>query len=196
MILDKLENAGLYSSISENLKIGFNYLKNTDLENLEIGRNEIDGKNVFALVSEYESKKPEDCRPEAHQKYADIQYLVSGREAIGFAPLKDQTVTSAYNTEKDIVFFEGETTPLILEAGMFAVFFPQDVHRPCMQINGPEKVKKVVVKVKIGKKSIVNSHKEKGKGRRKQWSVISDQKSQETGGRSQESEGGSRKSVS
>ena len=149
MILDLLVNTGLYASISENLKIGFNFLKNTDLENLEIGRYEIDGKNVFALVSEYESKKPEDCRPEAHQIYADIQYIVSGREAIGFAPLGGQTITSEYNPDKDIAFFSAETTPLILEARMFAVFFPQDVHRPCMQINDPEKVKKVVVKVRI-----------------------------------------------
>lgn len=149
MILDKLENAALYESISENMKKGFDYLKNTELANLEVGRYEIDGKNVFALVSEYDSKKHEDCRLEAHQAYADIQYIVSGREAIGFAPLNGQTVTSEYNPDKDIAFFSGDTTQLILEAGMFAVFFPQDVHRPCMQINGPEKVKKVVVKVKL-----------------------------------------------
>jgi YhcH/YjgK/YiaL family protein len=149
MILDNLKNADFYLCISDNLKIGFNFLKNTDLDNLEIGRYEIDGKNVFALVSEYDSKKHEDCRLEAHQAYADIQYIVSGREAIGFAPLNGQTVTEEYLPEKDIVFFSGDTTQLILEAGMFAVFFPQDVHRPCMQIDGPEKVKKVVVKVKI-----------------------------------------------
>jgi len=148
MILDKLENADLYAGITENLKKGFDFLINTDLANLEIGRYEIDGKNVFALVSEYESKAHQDCRLEAHQAYADIQYIVSGREAIGFAALSGQTVASEYNPDKDIVFFSGETTPLILDAGMFAVFFPQDVHRPCMQISGPEKVKKVVVKVK------------------------------------------------
>ena len=149
MILDKLENANLYSCISENLKKGFDFLATTDLANLEVGRYEIDGKNVFALVSEYESKAHQDCRLEAHQTYADIQYIVSGKEAIGFAPLNGQTVTAEYNPEKDIVFFSGETTQLIVEAGMFAVFYPQDVHRPCMQINGPEKVKKVVVKVKL-----------------------------------------------
>ncbi|BBE20601.1 hypothetical protein AQPE_4795 [Aquipluma nitroreducens] len=149
MILDKLENAELYSCISENLKKGFDFLKNTNLSALEIGKYEIDGKNVFALVSEYDSKAPQDCRLEAHQVYADIQYIVSGREAIGFAPLNRQTVTAEYLPEKDIVFFSGETTQMIVEAGMFAVFYPQDVHRPCMQIDGPEKVKKVVVKVKI-----------------------------------------------
>ena len=149
MILDKLENAELYSRISENLKKGFDFLKNTNLSALEVGKYEIDGKNVFALVSEYDSKVHQDCRLEAHRVYADIQYIVSGREAIGFASLNGQTVTSEYLPEKDIVFFSGETTQLIVEAGMFAVFYPQDVHRPCMQIDGPEKVKKVVVKVKI-----------------------------------------------
>ena len=149
MILDKIENADLYTCISENLKKGFEFLKNTDLQSIEIGRYEIEGKDVFALVSEYDSKKPEDCRLEAHQNYADIQYIVSGKEAIGFVTLKNQEITAAYIPEKDIVFYSGETTPLILEAGMFAVFFPQDVHRPCLQIDGPEKVKKVVVKVRV-----------------------------------------------
>ncbi|MFA5330223.1 MAG: YhcH/YjgK/YiaL family protein [Prolixibacteraceae bacterium] len=149
MILDKLENTALYSGISENLGKGFEFLKNTDLNNLEIGKYEIEGKNVFALVSEYETKKAEDCRLEAHRAYADIQFIVSGKEAIGFAALENQTVLTEYTSEKDIIFFTGETSPLILESGMFAVFFPQDVHRPCMQIDGPEKVKKVVIKVKI-----------------------------------------------
>ncbi len=149
MILDKLENAELFSCISENLKKGFDFLKNTNLSALEIGKYEIDGKNVFALVSEYDSKAHQDCRLEAHRVYADIQYIVSGREAIGFAPLNGQAVTAEYLPEKDIVFFSGQTTQMIVEAGMFAVFYPQDVHRPCMQIDGPEKVKKVVVKVKI-----------------------------------------------
>lgn len=149
MILDKIENADIYKCISENLKKGFEFLTNTDLQNIEIGRYEIDGKTVFALVSEYDSKPHQDCRLEAHQAYTDIQYIVSGKEAIGFSTLKNQEVTLPYNAEKDIVFFSGETNQLILEAGMFAVFFPQDVHRPCMQIDGPEKVKKVVVKVKV-----------------------------------------------
>lgn len=149
MILDKLANAAMYSCISENLEKGFQYLENTNLSTLETGRYEIDGQDVFALVSEYDSKDPQECRLEAHQTFADIQYIVSGREAIGYAILNNQDIMDPYTPEKDIVFFTGETTPLILEAGMFAVFFPQDVHRPCMQIDGPEKVKKVVVKVKM-----------------------------------------------
>ena len=149
MILDKLENAELYLSISNELKRGFEYLLNTDLQALAPGVHEIEGKDIFALVSEFETRGAEDCRLEAHRNYADIQYIVSGREAIGFATLNNQALTTDYTPERDIVFFDGETTPLILETGMFVVFFPQDVHCPGMQVDGPEKVKKVVVKVKL-----------------------------------------------
>ena len=149
MILDQIENSALYSGMSENLKKGFDFLKNSDLANLAPGKYEIDGQEVFALVSEYQSKEHQDCRLEAHHTYTDIQYIVSGKEFIGFATLNNQEVLTPFNPEKDIVFYTGEATPLFLEAGMFAVFFPQDVHRPCMQIDGPENVKKVVVKLKV-----------------------------------------------
>ena len=149
MILDKLENASLYSCISNNLKKGFEFLKNTDLPALSPGRHDIDGNDVFALVSEYDSKNPEDCRLEAHRIYTDIQYLVSGKELIGYETLGTQAVSSEYNPEKDIAFYKGDGTPILLEAGMFAVFFPQDVHRPCIFAEKPEKVKKIVIKVRI-----------------------------------------------
>jgi len=149
MIFDKIENIELYASIGKNLKKGIDFLISNDLMNLPVGKTEIDGANVFASVSEYVSKPQAECRSEAHEKYIDIQCVISGKEIIGYVPLGGQTVTTPYNPEKDIVFFSGETTPLVLNAGMFAVFFPQDVHQPCAQVNGPEPVKKIVVKVKI-----------------------------------------------
>ncbi|OGQ78505.1 MAG: hypothetical protein A2289_15610 [Deltaproteobacteria bacterium RIFOXYA12_FULL_58_15] len=149
MILDKLENAAFYSRMSENLKMGFDFLKGTDLAALGAGRHDVLGNDVFALVSEYELKKPEDCRLEAHRIYTDIQYLVNGEELIGYSTLRNQVELASYNPEKDITFYAGNGTPIRVEAGMFAVFFPQDLHCPCMQIVGPEKVKKIVVKVKI-----------------------------------------------
>jgi YhcH/YjgK/YiaL family protein len=149
MILDKLNHSNWYSSISENLNKGFEFLRNTDFESLKPGKLEIVGDDVYALVSEYATKDPQDCLPEAHRIYIDIQYIVSGREAIGYVTLDNQQILSEYNPEKDIAFYSGETSTIVLESGTFAVFFPQDIHRPGMQIDSPEKVKKVVVKVKI-----------------------------------------------
>jgi biofilm protein TabA len=87
--------------------------------------------------------------PEVHQIYTDIQYMISGREAIGYAALENQAVEIPYDLEKDIAFLSAETSPIILNPGMIAVFFPHDIHRPGIQIDGPEKIKKVVVKVKL-----------------------------------------------
>lgn len=34
--------------------------------------------------------------------------------------------------------------------GCYAVFFPEDVHRPCCMMDAPEDVKKIVLKVRAG----------------------------------------------
>jgi YhcH/YjgK/YiaL family protein len=149
MIADKLENAGWYVGISENLSIAFNYLKNTNLQNLEIGRYEIKGSDVFALVSEYETKKMEDAKWEAHQKYADIQFVITGIEQMGFAPIENMKIKDTYNPEKDIIFFNGTGDYITVTNGIFVVFFPQDAHQPCVSVGNGSKIKKVVIKVKV-----------------------------------------------
>jgi len=76
MILDHIKHSYLYSSVSKNLQLGFDFLIKTDLELLAPGRYDIHGNEVFALVSEYYSKNHEECKLEAHQVYTDIQYLI------------------------------------------------------------------------------------------------------------------------
>ncbi|NMB80776.1 MAG: DUF386 domain-containing protein, partial [Ignavibacteria bacterium] len=44
---------------------------------------------------------------------------------------------------------KGDGNFLIAEAGYFAIFFPSDVHMPCIALNLSTPVKKVVVKVKV-----------------------------------------------
>jgi YhcH/YjgK/YiaL family protein len=149
MILDKIENAPSYYGISANLKKGFEYIRNTNLLEVPVGRHEISGNDVFALVSEYQTKAHEECIPEAHQIFTDIQFIISGEELIGYVPQNGQKESIPYQAERDIAFYNEETTQLWLRQGMFAVFFPQDIHRPCMLINRPENVKKVVIKVRI-----------------------------------------------
>jgi len=150
MIIDKFKNIDLYSELSERISKAINFLQETDFSNFEPGRIEIDNDNIFALLSEYQTKNPDDCRLEAHRKYIDIQYIVSGSELIGYAPLNNQTVIEKYSEEKDVIFFEGKTSLMRLDAGMFAVFFPDDLHKPCIQAKKTSKtVQKVVVKIAV-----------------------------------------------
>ncbi len=148
MIIDKIENAKLYESLSTRLAAGFKYIQNTDLINTESGTYEIEGKDVFAIVQEYESKNQSECIIEAHYKYLDIQYIISGEECIGVTTLTNQ-VPYEVNQENDYAFYKTETALVPLSAGMFAVFYPSDIHQPCVANNMPQNVKKVVVKVRL-----------------------------------------------
>ena len=129
----------------------FIFLKTNDLTALELKRHDIDGDNLYAPVSEYLTKNEEDARYEAHQKYIDIQYVVSGKELIGVAPMSQKKdVLEAYDSTKDIEFLTvtgGENLPALPDR--FFIFFPDDAHRPGLKDGENSPVRKVVVKVKI-----------------------------------------------
>ena len=148
LIIDALANMDFYKNLNESLYKGLRFLKETDLAALPVGRYEIDGDAVFALVQEYETHLPEECRWEAHYTYTDIQYIVEGSEKMGWKPL-DGIVKTEDRPEDDIYFFDAEGDHFVLHAGQFAVFVPQDAHRPGLAVDGPTPVKKIVVKVKM-----------------------------------------------
>ncbi len=149
MIIDKLENQKIYFQSSGRFEKGFSFLSNTDLANLTDGRHDIEGDNVFALVSTYTTKFPEEKDPESHIIYADIQYIVSGEEKIGYALYDNQPVFKEYIKEKDIMFYKNYSCFINMYSGMFAVFYPQDIHMPGIMISEPVKVKKIVIKVRL-----------------------------------------------
>ena len=148
MIIDRLENFHSYSGLPDRILKALNYLINTDFKKKKPGKYIIEGDNIFAIVSEYEPKDIKDCKLEAHRKYIDVQYIASGDEKMGYIPLNDQVPVQDYDDEKDCVFFKEDTSLISFYEGMFAIFFPEDLHQPCVK-NGSEKVKKVVVKVKV-----------------------------------------------
>jgi YhcH/YjgK/YiaL family protein len=149
MIIDKLSNSQLYSGLGERINKAFAYLKQTDFSKMELGKYEIDGDNIFALVNEYNTKDQSEGKLEAHKKYIDVQFVAKGSELMGYAPLENQLVIDAYNEQNDITFFNGDKSFTLVEEGMFAIFFPSDVHLPGIKVNEKSFVKKVVIKVKV-----------------------------------------------
>jgi YhcH/YjgK/YiaL family protein len=55
--------------------------------------------------------------------------------------------------EKDTLYYQenpqSEETMLLMTPGSYAIFFPEDVHRPFCQVKVPAKVKKIVVKMAV-----------------------------------------------
>lgn len=149
MIVDILQNAHLYESLNERFRKAFNYLHETNFSETKTGRYEIEEANIFAIVNEFETKDKHECEVEAHKKHIDIQYLVEGIELVGYAPLTTQKPVIDYDETNDVAIYKEDVSYIKLEAGMFVIFYPTDIHQPEVREFEPLKVKKVVVKIKI-----------------------------------------------
>jgi YhcH/YjgK/YiaL family protein len=148
MIFDRLKNAEQYFPLGEKIEKALHYLSNTDFTNVEPGTYEIDGENIFAIVQLYNTKPSSSAKWEAHKKYIDIQYMVAGKEKMGFTDSKKVIVLQEYHAGNDISLYKGEGNFLTADEGQFAIFFPTDIHMPQLALNIPHEVKKVVVKVR------------------------------------------------
>lgn len=150
MVVDTLTHCEHYYVFGENFKKAFEFLKANDIREMELGRHDIDGDNVFILVQEYESKSIDNCGFEAHVKYADVHYVAEGFEYLGYGPLEraGKPITE-YDPQADAIFFEKECEYILLQKGDIAIVFPQDVHMPQKRALVPTPVRKACIKVRV-----------------------------------------------
>jgi len=147
--IDRRSFAGHYYDNKEAWDKVFAFLKETDLPNTALGRIEL-GDNIYALASEYSPRRSRDpVLLEAHKKYIDLFYVVSGKELLYVAPLESLTVTVPYNPETDV---EWGTVPAFsswkASPDRFFVVFPDEAHRPGVRDgNDSVFVRKLVVKI-------------------------------------------------
>jgi len=147
MITDNIKNKDLYVPVHPKFKEAFEYLSITDFSLLKDGKYEISEDDIFAIVNSYLTSN--DNVWEAHKKYVDIQYIVSGEEKFGFTNINLTEEIQQYDYDKDFALFTPGTNFINLRKGQFIIFFPEDVHSPGNQVDKRSDVKKVVVKVKF-----------------------------------------------
>ena len=104
-----------------------------------------DGNRFFVAVGT--TKAPDVA--EAHRKYMDIQYIVKGKEVMGWADLSACTPTVDFNEEKDIGMYTGDFEFITINEGICYVAFPEDAHMPGRHLDVPNDFVKVVVKLKV-----------------------------------------------
>ena len=136
-------------NFDKNIQIGLDFALKNDLINLPKGKIILDKKN-YANVDEYSTKEFGEF--EAHRKYIDIQIMLKGEEIIEVTNLENCLNSRGYIEEKDIEFFEnsnGKIEKIILKENDFAILWPNDAHKPQIQIESSEKVKKIVLKIAV-----------------------------------------------
>lgn len=149
MIFAKISDAERYFGVIDGLDKAVTFIKNALENSVDEGRYEL-SDGIYAVVSTYETKAPEECSLEAHRVYADVQAVISGSEAMLVRDRNGLQTAVAYSDERDIEFFESaESSSILLGAGSFVLLLPEDAHAPGVSVNSPKTVKKVVVKIRL-----------------------------------------------
>lgn len=147
MIIGNLKDSADYECIHPLFKKAFDYLKSLDPDKAELGKVDLQGTDLYLVVSDSRLKTEQEAKLEVHDRYIDIQLPLSKAEKMGWSPrcvLKD--ISKDFDENKDIGFYEDKPSFIFsLAPGNFAIFFPEDGHAPCI---GEGSIRKVVVKVK------------------------------------------------
>lgn len=148
MIYDVLENAERYYPVHPGFRAAFEYLRKTDFTQLPSGRNEIDGERMFVVVNRDVGQGREQRKLEFHRKYIDLQYVVEGADEMGWrAGRLCRELAMPYGEQSDVGFWaERPISYFQVEAGQFAIFYPDDPHAP---MSGHERFLKPVVKIAV-----------------------------------------------
>jgi YhcH/YjgK/YiaL family protein len=147
MIIDKIENASHYFALGSGIAEALKFISNNDLSTIASGKYEIHKDKIQMIVNEYEQTNTDKVKLEAHSRNIDVQYWVSGSELMGYAPFESQSLLEPFSEEKDCGFYASDASFSKLEPGMFAIYFPTELHTAVLDQKCNSKVRKIVFKV-------------------------------------------------
>lgn len=146
MIFDHIGNLETYARGDTKLTAVVDYLKAHPM--LEDGRHALENG---AYVNVGSGDVRDDGDFEAHRRYIDLQLLLEGSEAMEYAPLSALRVGTDYSKAGDYQLFSdrpSETIVLKLYPGAFAVFYPQDAHKPSLRLEN-DRSRKAIFKIPV-----------------------------------------------
>lgn len=162
MIYGNIKNKDFESQIAvlpPALAAAISYLKENDLASHEPGRFDIElgGVPMVLQVLDLATAPRKELRPEIHRTNIDVQFLASGGpELAGFYSDNGQykVQEDLLDTPRDILFYENDPAApegrILLTPGVYAIYFPWDVHIPAIQAEAkPAPIRKIVIKVPL-----------------------------------------------
>lgn len=149
MITGNIHQLELVPYLPAKLPEAIEYVKANITADTPLGKHDVDGNNVFVLVSNDSTEAFEQRRAEYHAKYLDIQIVLNGVEGMTFSNLPAGTPDTDWLADKDIAFLSaGEQEKIfVMQPVDFVVFFPGEVHKPLCAVGEPARVRKAVVKI-------------------------------------------------
>ena len=145
MIVCPWKDLGRYAPIVPGLEEAMKVI--AGLENLEPATYPLSCGKVLIQAG---TTKPAAGRDlEAHREYLDVQYIIKGKEAVGWAPVDALTPTGEFNTQKDCGMYTGHCDFMEIQEGYCYVVYPEDAHMPGSHLETPSEYRKAVIKLKV-----------------------------------------------
>lgn len=150
MLFSNITIVEKYNYLEEKFQAAYKWLKETDIVSLPVGAYPIIGEDVYAQVQEYTTIDASEGEFETHEKYFDIQYVVSGKEQFGLCK-REGLVENKRFPERDLIFYNDPelSGSVLLLQGDLIIVAPEDAHKPRLIAGEPCEVKKVVLKVRV-----------------------------------------------
>lgn len=150
MHTDFISNDFHYDLGAPKFKTAFEFIERPDLKDLPVGWIELDN-GVRASVQEYTTMDPKENLYETHDRYFDLQYMVSGEEVCLVVPREGLVGKVPYDTKEDIEFYEEPVADggVYLKPGYYVILAPRDAHKPRCIAGRAMEVKKIVVKIPV-----------------------------------------------
>jgi YhcH/YjgK/YiaL family protein len=153
MILDALSASARYQSLHPHFAAAFAWSSSDEVETIANGRYPLIGEQLLVIVETGQTLASERKRFESHRRYIDIQVNLAGSEIMEWMPAAALQVSDDFTSDGDIRFYhqpERPATRLLVQPRHFAIFYPEDAHKPCCHPGAaPVAYRKLVFKVEL-----------------------------------------------
>ena len=163
MIITNVNNEIQNKSLAKDIRFCIEFAKKNENKILSLvnGSYDVGYNNIKMNLGKYFTKSENEKFWESHKKYLDVQIMINGTEKVAINDIRDMEVKS-FDEEKDLTILEGDKAfDIIMKTGDVLVFFPNDVHKPELNISENDNsgnirkiVTKVVFKIEINKMNI------------------------------------------
>ena len=88
---------------------------------------------------------------EAHEKFVDVQYLISGEEKIFYIAKEGLPIQRPYSEKGDMAFydFDEKSESVCYKSGEAVILYPEEAHLPNRALGEPMAIKKAVIKIAV-----------------------------------------------
>lgn len=150
MIYGNINRLEAFGALEPAVRRGLEYVKSHDLSSLKKGSHSIDGDTLYFNIAEYTTASSEEKTFEAHRAYIDVHYMIRGEERIEVAFVSNMK-QGEYEAEGDYLPVSGTAAAsAIMREGDFLVCYPEDGHKPGVQVDAPVAIRKAILKVAVG----------------------------------------------